>query len=59
LGWKRGFVGVLGLPPQKEILITQKLQAATKKVKKNYWVNQIEIQRLAATAWVILSERKN
>ena len=41
---------------KKNVKRLQELQNETKKVKKNYWVNQIEIQRLTASAWVVFAE---
>jgi tetratricopeptide (TPR) repeat protein len=41
---------------KKNVKRLQELQNETKKVKKKYWVNQIEIQRLTASAWVVFAE---
>ncbi len=37
----------------------QALHAGAKKLGKNHWANQIEIQRLKAAAWIRLAEQKN
>jgi hypothetical protein len=44
---------------QKDIEKLESLQDVLVKAKDSYWAKQVDIQRRAATAWFLLTERKN